>query len=307
MKVFHWIEAHFWAFLLFAMLFGLLVPLPTEQLLPLLKPELMLTLLLIFLKIDVIQILERIKDYRLMLYLCISFLLLTPLLFYGVFSLWDAELAMGVLLLTAMPAGTSAPVLVDILKGNASLAMSITILTSLLAPFTLPLLFHFLIEDAVAINHWSLFWDAATMIFIPMVASIIIKPMFPRFIKKALPSFTAINIIILFAIVVTSFGSQRQTIMANPLALFWDIMWMYLVFTLLHIVGYLLAFGLSREEKIAVVTERAYMNSGLAIVLAANFFPPYVLVLMVISEIPWSTMLIPLRWLIRNTSLGHPK
>ena len=217
------------------------------------------------------------------------------------------ELALGVLLLTAMPAGTSAPVLVDILKGNATLAMSLTILTSLLAPFTIPLLFQLLIEDEIVLNHWSLFWDAASMIFIPMIVSIIIKPLFPRFIKKALPSFTAINIIVLFVIVITSFGSQRTIIMADPLALIWDLLWIYLVFLLLHIVGYLLAIHLSREEKIAVITERAYMNNGLAIVLAANFFPPYILILMVIAEIPWSTMLIPLRWIIKKTSVGYSK
>jgi BASS family bile acid:Na+ symporter len=300
MGIIRWIEGHFWAFLLFAMFFGILVPLPTDYLIPLLKPELMLTLLLVFLKIDVIAILERIRDFRSMAYLTFSFLILSPLVFFGLFSLWDAELAIGVLLLMSVPAGTSAPVLTDILRGNAALAMSLTIVTSLLAPFTIPLLFHYLVDQEVAVNHQKLFWDSASMIFIPMVASVILKRWIPRFIKRVSPSFTAINILLLFVVVASSFGSQRSTLLANPISLLEDIFWMYFLSVLVHAFGFLLAIGRPREDRIAIIVERAYMNNGLAVVLAATSFPPSILILMVLSEIPWSTTLMPLRWFLRR-------
>ncbi len=300
MKIIQWIEAHFWAFLIFAMVFSLLLPLPMEQMLPLLKPELMLTLLLIFLKIDVLELLEKVRDYRLMLYISGVFLIVTPLVLFGFGLLFSEELAIAILLLTAMPAGTSAPVLVDVLKGNAALAMSITLLTSILAPFTLPLLFHFLIDSEIAINQWSLFWDAASMIFIPMILSIVIKPLFPKLIKRAMPSFTAINIIILFLIVVTSFGSQRTLILAEPLTYLGDTLVIVFVFILLHLIGYFMSYKMDKKDKIALIVESAYMNNGLAIVLAANFFSPYILILMVLAEIPWSLLLIPLRFLLKR-------
>ena len=300
MKIFQWIEAHFWAFLIFAMVFSLVLPLPMERMLPLLKPELMLTLLLIFLKIDVLEILEKVRNYRLMLYISIVFLIIAPVVLYGFGLLFSQDLAIGILLLAAMPAGTSAPVLVDVLKGNASFAMSITLLTSMLAPFTLPFLFHFLLDSSIEINQWSLFWDAASMIFIPMVLSIILKPLFPRLIKRAMPSFTAINIIVLFLIVATSFGSQRSLILAAPLTYLGDTLVIVVVFIFLHLIGYFMSHKMEKKDRIALIVESAYMNNGLAIVLAANFFSPYVLILMVLAEIPWSLLLIPLRWMLKR-------
>jgi hypothetical protein len=37
------------------------------------------------------------------------------------------------------------------------------------------------------------------------------------------------------------------------------------------------------------------MNNGLAIVLASTYFGPGILVLMVLSEIPWNTLIAPFR------------
>ncbi|GAB5551922.1 MAG: hypothetical protein Sapg2KO_15130 [Saprospiraceae bacterium] len=300
MVVVRWIEAHFWAFLLLAMLFGLLVPLPTAYMLPLLKPALIIVLLLIFLKIDVIDILEKIKNYRLMIWLAFCFLLLSPILLYELFSIWDPQFAIAILLLSAMPAGNSAPFLTDVMGGNTSLAMSITILTSLIAPFTIPLLFHFLVGQEIAIDHWGLFYDAASMIFIPLTLSIILKPLIPRLIKRIMPAFSTINILLLFMIVVASFGSQKSILLANPLDLLWDLLLMYLVFIIVHIIGFLISWKQNKPDRIAIIIERSYMNNGLAIVLAAAAFPPSILILMVISEIPWSTTLFPLRWVFRK-------
>lgn len=300
MIIVRWIEAHLWAFLLLAMLFGLLVPLPTAYMIPMLKPALIIVLLLVFLKIDVFDILDKIKNYRLMIWLSFCFLLLSPILLYKLFSIWDAHFALAVLLLSAMPAGNSAPFLTDVMGGNTSLAMSITILTSLIAPFTIPLLFHFLVGPEIAIDHWGLFYDTASMIFIPLILSMILKRLVPRLIRRILPVFSTINILLLFLIVVVSFGSQKAILLANPLDLLWDLLLMYVVFIIVHIIGFLISWKQDKPDRVAIIIERSYMNNGLAIVLAAAAFPPSILILMVISEIPWSTTLFPLRWVFRR-------
>ena len=300
MFIIRWIEAHFWAFLLLAMLFGLLVPLPTEYMLPMLKPALAIVLLLVFIKIDVFDILERIRNYRLMLWLTTAFLLLTPIFLYELFVLWDAHFALAVLLLSAMPAGNSAPFLTDVMGGNTGLAMSITIVTSLLAPFTIPLLFHYLVGQEIIIDHWGLFFDTAGMIFIPLIISIFLKKLTPGVIKRVMPAFSTINILLLFLIIVSSFGSQRRLLLENPVDLLWDLLLMYGVFIIMHFIGFLISWKQDKKDRVAIIIERSYMNNGLAIVLAASTFPPSILILMVISEIPWSTTLFPLRWVFRQ-------
>ena len=73
----------------------------------------------------------------------------------------------------------------------------------------------------------------------------------------------------------------------------------YLVFLLLHIIGYLICPKENKENRIAVAIGAAFMNNGMAIVLAASYFKPEILVLMVLSEIPWNTLLAPFKKVAR--------
>jgi BASS family bile acid:Na+ symporter len=306
MRLIRLIEAHFWAFLLFAMVCGLVLPLPAERMLPWLKPELMVSLFLVFLKIDILKILESIRNLRRMSYLLSIFLVLSPLVVYFLVRPIQAEWALALALLMAVPSGVTAPVLTDIVKGNTELSTSLTILTALLAPFTLPLVFYFVARGSVQLDSWDLFWEAALLILVPMALATLVRPLFPRLIRKAMPAFTSINIVMMFLIVATSFGSQRASLLADPLSLLLDLLLMFLVFVVLHCVGFLLSWGNSPEDRIAITISHTYMNNGLAIVLAAKFFSPAILILMVLSEIPWSTMLVGLHWVIRKTRLFYP-
>ena len=54
--------------------------------------------------------------------------------------------------------------------------------------------------------------------------------------------------------------------------------------------------------RISTVVGAAYMNNGMAIVLAAIYFNPYVLVFTVLSEIPWNTLLWPFRKIINRVN-----
>jgi predicted Na+-dependent transporter len=63
----------------------------------------------------------------------------------------------------------------------------------------------------------------------------------------------------------------------------------------LHIIGYMLGYKQRIKNKISITIGAAYMNNGLAIVLAAKYFDPYILVLMVLSDLPWNTLLAPFR------------
>ncbi len=140
MKINRFIENYFWLFLLAGILLGLWSPVPfkTSPVLP--KILLGMMLFLAFLKIDALEVIENMKNFRLMIYIASIYMLVIPLFFFFSTRIFDKELAVGLLLLTAMPAGVSTPVLTDIAKGNISLSMSLVIVSQLVAPFTVPLL-----------------------------------------------------------------------------------------------------------------------------------------------------------------------
>jgi ACR3 family arsenite transporter len=300
MKINQVIEKQYWILLLAGILIGLWQPLhfATPKYLP--KILLGMMLFFVFLKIDVLEILENIKNYRLMTYLGLIYAIIIPILFYFLFRIFDRELALGILLLVSMPAGVSSPALTDILKGNISLAMSIVLVTQILAPFTVPFLFWIIGTRGLDINKLFLLRDIAILVFLPLILAQITKRNFPAPVKKSQHLFTSANIIILFVFVYIMISSQRNIIINNPVSLLWKTAILYFVFILLHLIGYFIRFRESKDRRIAMSVTAAYMNNGLAIVLASSYFGPDILILMVLSEIPWNTLLAPFNSIIRN-------
>jgi BASS family bile acid:Na+ symporter len=295
MKISKLIEKHFWLILIAGIITGIWSPVPFKAPPGLPKLLLGIMLFLAFLKIDALEVLENMRNFRLMIYISSVYMLAIPLLFFFSTSIFDTELAVGILLLTAMPAGVSTPVLTDIAKGNISLSMSLAIISQLLAPFTVPLLFWLVDINSLTINKLLILQDIAILVFLPMIISQIVKRYFPRIITKTQHLFTSANVFLLFLFVFIAISSQRNVILENPAGLIWKIAILYLVFLLLHIIGYLICPKEKKENRIAVAIGSAYMNNGMAIVLAASYFKPDILVLMVLSEIPWNTLLAPFK------------
>lgn len=295
MRVSLFIEKNFWLFLIAGIGLGLWDPFPFQA--PSFIPKMLLGMMLfiVFLKIDALEILENIRNYKLMIYIAAVYMIVIPVLFYFLINIFDSELAIGILLLTAMPAGVSTPALTDIVKGNASLSMSLAIVSQMIAPFTVPFLFWLINFNGQSINKLHMLNDMAIIVFVPMIISQIIKKYFPVTIKKTQHLFTSSNVLLLFAFVFVAISSQRNVILENPAGLIWKMAILYLVFIVLHVVGYMICFKENKENRIAVAVGAAYMNNGLAIVLAASYFTPEILVLMVLSEIPWNTLLAPFK------------
>lgn len=281
--------------------FGLVFPVYNDFFMSILKPVLMLMMFLVFLKIDLIKILQEIRQFKLMLYLVLMFLFIIPAAIYNFVKIFDENLALGLLLLTTMPAAISSSALTDLIKGNIALSASITVLTSLIAPFSVPLVFSLLTTNQnVNINYLEMFQTIFLLIFIPMLLSQIAKRFFLETINKIKPTFSALNVLALFILVYATIGSQKEFIINNPLEIIQKIIILYVVFIILHIMGYLLAFGRNKQDKIAITVSRAYMNNGMAVVLAASFFQPSILILMILSEIPWNTLLFPFQKALKH-------
>jgi BASS family bile acid:Na+ symporter len=297
------IEKYFWLFLIAGILIGLWDPLPFRTF-PAYLPKILLGMMLfsVFLKIDSLQILENIRNYKLMIYISLVYMIIIPVFFFFSIRIFNPDLAIGILLLTAMPAGVSAPALTDIVKGNVPLSMSLTIVSQIISPFTVPLLFWTINLNEHSIDKLLMLKDMSIIVFLPMILSQVIKKYFPLTIKKTQHLFTSLNVLLLFAFVYLAISSQRNYILENPGGMVWKIAVLYLVFILLHIIGYMICFKQNKENRIAVAIGAAYMNNGMAIVLATSYFKPEVLVLMVLSELPWNTLLAPFKKVISQLS-----
>lgn len=295
MKLLGLIEKHFWIVLLAGLVFGLFPPVEVNA--PPFVPKLLLGMMLFmaFLKIDALEVIENMKNFRLMSWITFVYMLAIPLVFYFIAVIFDQEFAIAMLLLTAMPAGVATPVLTDIARGNIPLSMSLAILTQLVAPFSVPLLFWLLNISSVNINELLILKDIAILVFVPMIVSQFAKRFLPRAVERSQKFFTSFNVLILFSFIFITISSQREIILGNPAGVIWKLAVLYMVFIILHVIGYMAVPRESRKSRIAVAIGSAYMNNGLAIVLAVSYFSPSILILMVLSEFPWSTLLAPFK------------
>ncbi len=286
------IEKYFWAFLLAGVTLGLIFPIDSKSLMVYLKPALMVMLFIVFLKADILQVFKRMKNYKQVTFLVIMYLLVFPIFFFFIIKPFSLEIALGVLLLSAMPAGAASPVLTDILDGNTELSASIAITTSIVTPFSVPLLFSLLNVENIEIDSIGILLDLATFIFIPMIASQIVKKILKEKVEATKHIFSSFNVFILAFSIYLIMGAQRDMILSySILDVLTDVLVLYAVFILLHIFGYLLGFNEDSKGKIATAVGAAYMNNGLAIVLAAIYFTPGILLITVLAEIPWNTLL----------------
>lgn len=127
-------------------------------------------LFLVFMKIDALEVFEKLKDIKLMILIVLIYMIIVPLMFYILTLIFDKQLALG-LLLPRLPCrrGFSSPALVDLLRGNIPLAMSIAVVTQIVAPFTVPFLFWIIGSKSLDINILMVFRDIVILIFIPMI------------------------------------------------------------------------------------------------------------------------------------------
>ena len=174
--------------------------------------------------------------------------------------------------------------------------MSLVLVTQLMAPFTVPLLFWIIGNHSVSINKLLVFKDISILVFLPLIISQVIKKYFPAVISKTRDLITPFNVFLLFAFVYIVISAQREIILANPATLIWETVILYLVFILLHVVGYMICYRGSKENRISCnrcsLYEQWYNSAGCTIL------KPEILVLMVLSELPWNPLLAPFKMVI---------
>ncbi|MFA6529125.1 MAG: bile acid:sodium symporter [Candidatus Gracilibacteria bacterium] len=285
------IEKHFAFILALALLGGLFLPQIGIALMPIIKLILIAMLFLTSLKIDFKQIISYLKKPALPIYIFVMKMLVIPTAVFLIARYIDPTLAIGLLLLSATSPGMASPVLTELFKGNVALSLVTVVTCSLLSPFTMPLLFKELTSQSIELDSVGMAGTLAFMIFTPIILSEIIKKIrsVQPFVEKSKKHFSAINIILMSLLMWIGIAPQADTFLHNPLSILKQLIALIILFTATHIIGYMIAFWRTKEDKISISTSLTYMNSSLAFVIAVEFFPPEVVLITIVSQIVWNT------------------
>ncbi|MFC1775414.1 bile acid:sodium symporter family protein [Patescibacteria group bacterium] len=256
------------------------------------------------LKIDLKKVRQYLGDKLVLAIVNIFMLFILPVAVYYVTNAIYPTLAIAFLLLAAMPAGMTAPLLAEISGGKQSLALVLTVTTSLLAPITAPFIIKTVAGAQVDVSFWAMFTTLAIVIYIPFIFAQIIKRFWQRAIDKVAISFKPISVILLGLLIMVVIAKQSDAIMAGFKNGDESIIYLaalFIFFLILHLLGHFAIFWKKRDERITITVCLTYMNFTLAIELANKFFTePNIVIPVVFSVIPWAIMLIPYKRIMQK-------
>jgi predicted Na+-dependent transporter len=325
------VERWFWAVCLVAVLVGLL-PVPGMALLgakPCLYTFLGGILFFTGLKIDFAAAWRELRRPWLLIYLAAMLMVVLPLGIWGLARLVVPAFAAGVLIVGAMPAGMACSSLTQISRGNAALALMVTLVTSLACPVVAPLVVGLGLESSLEATLGFLARQAgflALLLFVPTAAAYAVRRYFPGWVARHSGGFTGLSILSLCTLIVgivaatsgdfwamvrpshgqAEAAAQGLAASGKQLAGLFGFMCFFSVS--MHLAGYFLAPWRPAGDRAAISIDTAYVNNGLAMVFANEFFRAQYGVAAVLPavflEIPMILAVLPLKaWLERRSGV----
>lgn len=247
-------------------------------------------LFLSFLDVDLSHIKSELKrPGQLFMQISWNFLLVPILVFFGFHWLGLDDFAIAGMLLAAMPAGMTGPVLTKIAGGRVATSAVLTVVTHILVPLSVPVLFWLIGGLDVQIDVQTLFQRMLLIIGVPVVLAAIFRNYFKKTIERTKSYYKLLSILVLAALAYFVIMPYSEIILDDAFFILPALLGTYV----LCLIFALTSFGFSRKrkskERAALIISRVYMNPALAIVLAFQFFGPEVTLITILYEVPWFT------------------
>ena len=318
------LDRWFWAFCVGAALLGLLFPAPLSFIAENIRILLGSILFFTGLRLNFRAAWSEIRRPGLALYAAGIRLIVLPLLVYQAARLvLPPPLAVGVLIVVAMPSGTACSSLADVVRGNASLALVGTLATSLACPLVTPWVVEFgsgiagSAEPAFLLRQMRFL---ALILFVPLGAAFGIRRLAPGFANARREWWSALSLLSLFVLIAGALASVSEDfhrlVREQPAQAIGLFFFMAAASAFMHLAGYWIAPWRSASDRMALSVNMAYVNNGLGIVFAVEFFkenPDFGVAAVlpaIFLEIPMALMLIPCkRFMLRRraaTEAGGP-
>jgi BASS family bile acid:Na+ symporter len=185
------------------------------------------------------------------------------------------EWAAGMLLVACMPAGLTSIALTDLQRGDRAQALLLVVLTSFLAPVSVPMLLTLLTgasPDPGAVAGRALYILA--LLVVPFVAAQAMRALFPGPVARHQAQWSRGSIACAMLLVGASVLAVRGAWAGTPaLSLLWPLL-LTIIASLVAVAAiWLVARRSSRAETVAFACGAIYVNNGLAVAFAVQFYP----------------------------------
>ncbi len=210
-----------------------------------------------------------------------------PIIFFYIAQLIVPDYAVGILLLTLMPAAMAVASLCAISSSKVALGLSITLISSLLTPLFVPAVFSFL-GHYVEVNTISLFVSLLLVVIVPLFLYFGPTVRFNVTKNWVTENAKMMSIILMALILYVVVSSYRTEFLENIDMLLKGTFIMFVVFFLCYLFGYVFGFFVPKEQRSTYIIASGTMNNGLAIGVSFLYFSAEITFFIMISEIVWS-------------------
>lgn len=192
----------------------------------------------------------------------------------------EPSIALGMILVSACPAGHISNFLVHHARGNTALSVSVSALSTAVAVFMTPLNFAFWgnlhpitsgLMKQVAMSPWEMLEVIVMLLGVPLVLGMGVARRYPAFAHKIQKPMKLLSLLILVGFIVGALAANFQHFLNY-------IQWVVVVVFIHNLMALATGYGLStlvglpERDRRAITFEMGIQNSGLGLILIFNFF-----------------------------------
>ena len=190
------------------------------------------------------------------------------------------SIALGMILVSACPAGNISNFLTHYARGNTALSVSISTLSTLAAIVMTPLNVAFWgglyapaqpILRAVAVNPLEMFLHVLMLLGVPLAIGLWVSRGYPRFTARAVKPFKIFSLVFFGGFVIAALAANWQHFL-NYVGLVVGVVFLHNALALATGYGLAYATDLPERDRRAVSIECGIQNSGLGLILVFNFY-----------------------------------
>lgn len=298
-KITQQIVQYFRLIFLGAVAWWLLFPKYIIHLYSLLTPAIILGMYLWSLDIDYSK-LSHLHEYRKkIVWYFLTMMIVLPIILFYVFSVFSVNLGTGVFLLAAAPAWVTAIVFTRLMWWNTLLSLCLAVVTTVSFPFVFPLMSKRVVWSTIDIDTTSMFFDLILYCILPLTAWYGTQYMRKKWIETYVrPHLNWASIILVAILIAWPVAYNAEAFLSiSPAKLLTTVGILFLVSWCIHTVGRL-CFWWNTKNQIAGSLAKWFMNISITTVIAAKYFSPEILLVVLLYEFPRDLMLVPFKWFI---------
>lgn len=226
----------------------------------------------------------------------VRFIFVPVAVYFLALLIFSPQIAIGLLLIAALPVGASAPAMTHVFGGHVALTTILTLISTLLTPFVLPLLTAIPESEGMTAPSTQMFVTLLVALLMPCLLFVHMRRyrVCHRLANTYGRTATILMISLMIAIVV---GKLRMQIFEQPIFVFEMLILTFALLALLLAIGWWMGAKLPKDQCIALATASGFNNIGLGVGMALLHFSPTVALVAIATEIAWAFLPVVMKFM----------